>query len=371
MKILVDGMPRTKGGIGSLILNIAECAETHFPNDGLTFEFIIAGKSGYLPLLDQKGYRYHIAPPVHDVRRYCAFLRQLFGNNDYDFLWFNNTSKVNLILPAYAKRKGTKVISHPHGVDIEEKGLKRAVFLMLNRLNRKRMFSLIDYPFACSEEAADVYYRGSVSLRQQVVVIRNGIDTDRFSFDQTTRGRVRAELAVQEDEILLGAVGRLTAVKNYPFIIRLMKHMDQRYKLIILGNGEDRAFLNELIREEGLAARCSLLGARENVQDYLFAMDLFLMPSFHEGLPYSIIEAQCTGLPCVVSDMLSREMRITDLVRYVPINDSLRWSTAILDLSDRSSTGVRSRYREQVIDAGYGIEHSFSLFRRAIGVEKT
>ena len=371
MKILVDGMPRTRGGIGSLILNMAEYSKTHLSSDILTFEFIIAGKSGYLPLLDQKGYRYYLAPPVRSILKYRRFLQDLFENNKYDYLWFNNTSKVNLLLPTYAKKKGVKLITHPHGVDIEEKGIKRAVFLTLNRLNRGSMFSLVDHPFACSEEAADVYYAGSPALRERAVIIRNGIDTDAFSFDLTTRKRVRGELGVQDDEVLLGAVGRLTRVKNYPFIIHLLKQMDPRFKLILLGDGEDRAFLEELIETEGLMSRCFLLGARENVRDYLFAMDIFLMPSFNEGMPYSIIEAQCSGLPCVVSDTLSAEMKITELVRFVSIEDSLEWKNAVSEAAALSAEVIRNQYREKVQAAGYGIERTFSLFTRAIGVEES
>ena len=366
MRILVDGMPRTKGGIGSLILNIAEYARNYCKNDDLTFDFIIAGRSGYLPFLEENGYRYYMAPPVSEVKKYQQFLRSLFAGSKYDFLWFNNTSKVNLMLPTYAKKQGVKLITHPHGVDMEEKGMKRIVFKALDRLNEGKMFSLIDVPFACSEEAADVYYRGSASLREKTVIIRNGINTDAFSFDPVRRKKVRDELGVKDGEILLGAVGRLTAVKNYPFLIELLRRLDEKYKMIILGEGEDKTLLEELIRENGLSDRCFLLGSKENVRDYLSAMDVFLMPSLNEGMPYSIIEAQCAGLPCVVSDTLSPNMKITDLVAFVSLDDPQAWITSIVE---GSRSADRKQYKEKVIASGYGIEQTYSAFKRAIGVE--
>ena len=86
-RILVDGMPRTIGGIGVLILNIAECSREYGDSDLFEFEFIIAGRSGYLPTLEEKGYKFHIAPPVHDLMAYRTFLSKLFAENHYDYLW--------------------------------------------------------------------------------------------------------------------------------------------------------------------------------------------------------------------------------------------------------------------------------------------
>ena len=90
------------------------------------------------------------------------------------------------------------------------------------------------------------------------------------------------------------------------------------------------------------------------------------MPSFNEGMPYSIIEAQCAGLPCVVSDPLSPEMKITDLVRFVSIDDPQLW---IASIAEANGGFAREQYKEKVLASGYGIEQSYSAFKRAIGVE--
>lgn len=361
MRILVDGMPRTMGGIGSLILNLADYSRECGDGDIFQFDFIIAGRSGYLPILDEKKYKYHIAPPVHEIREYRKFLMTLFEENHFDVLWFNNTSKVNIVLPIIAKKHGTKVISHPHGVDIEEKGLKRYIFKLLNKANEKKMFSLIDIPFACSEEAADVYYINS-KLRDDVIVIKNGVNTKNFVFDNEKRREIREDLKVSDSEVLLGAVGRLTDVKNYPFIISMMEKLDTRFKLIIMGDGEEKNSLQKYIDDRKLTNRCRLLGSKRNVADYLSAMDLFLLPSINEGMPYSVIEAQCEGLPCVVSNSLTREIAITDLVKYVSTSDTEQWAKAV---EDTTKIIDRGRYRERVIKAGYSIENAYSMFKHA------
>ena len=363
MRVLIDGMPRTMGGIGSLMMNLVEHGVKVGDGETLSFDMIVPDGSRYVPVLEKKGYPFHVTPPLYRLFAYVRFLKELFRENTYDYLWFNNTSKVNLLLPLYAKKHGAKLIAHPHGVDIEEKGVKRVAYKLLDAANRKKMFSLIDVPFACSEEAADIYYRGNDDLRRRTTIIRNGIDSARFSYSEEARKRIRDELSLAEDHILLGAVGRLTAVKNYPFLIRLLESLDARYTLIIIGVGEDEAALQQLIEEKGLEGRCRLLGPRSNVPEYLSAMDVFCMPSLHEGFPLSIVEAQCAGLPCLVSDSLPRGIEMTDLVSFLSLDDPDAWRDAILKAERRADRGA---YTEAVRAAGYDIGTSYGVLRRIL-----
>ena len=365
MRVLVDGLPRTVGGIGSLIINMAEYSRKSGKSD-IVFEYIVAGRSGYETFLNEKGYKFYVAPDISNIIQYYAFLKSIFEKTHFDFLWFNNTSKVNIVLPLIAKNYGTKIISHPHGIDTEEKGIKRLVFKMLNRINRRRMFSLIDIPFACSKEAADLYYKGCKSLRERTQIMRNGIVIDDFRYDKDIRKNIRKRLSFDEDTILIGTVGRLTGVKNYPFIISLLKEISDEYKAIIIGDGEDREILQEMIDSNNLAERCFLLGKKENVSDFYSAMDCFLLPSFNEGMPYSIIEAQCEGLPCIVSDSLSKELKITDLVSYEPLSKPNNWLDKLYSFRRNQNRAI---YPDRIRDAGYSIERSFEILMQSCGVE--
>ena len=358
MRILVDGMPRTIGGIGSLILSIAEVAKIR--NDDISFDFIISEHSEYIPILKKKGYTYFIVPRFKDLKKYKKCITDIFKNYRYDYLWFNNTSKVNIVLPETAKRiGGTRIITHPHGVDYEEKGFKKRVFKIVSLLHEKRMFSLIDVPFTCSEQAADVYYKHNKKIRESTKVIRNGIFAPEFAFSMEKRIKIRTELGVSENDIVLGAVGRLTKVKNYSFLIDLLNNLPNHYKLIIIGEGEDYDVLKDQILKMKETDRCSLLGKKSNINEYLSAMDFFLMPSFNEGMPYSIVEAQASGLRCIVSDTLSRDLAITDLVDFASISDPKQWINYIKNSNNAIN---RFDYVDRIIDAGYSIENSYDVF---------
>ena len=337
MKVLVDGIPYSKGGIGTLILNMYDCAETKTGMNKIDFEFIVPKESSYISVLKQRGAKYYIAPPVHNIKSYRAFLSDLFENNRFDYLWFNNTCKVNKTLPKYAKSHGTKVISHPHGVDIEEKGIKRLVFKVLDKVNEKVFYSLVDVPFSCSEEAADRFYVGSKELRSKTTIIKNGIFTSRFSFSFSKRTAIRKELGISDSDFLLGLVGRLTPVKNYPFAIDLLANLGDNYKMIILGDGEDREVLRQYINDKKEQDRCFLLGNKEDIPDYLSAMDCFLMPSFYEGFPFSVVEAQCEGLPCFITNTLSKELKLTDLVSFLPLEKPIEWIESIKGIKNKKT----------------------------------
>ena len=353
MKILVDGLPRTVGGIGTLIMNIVN--KSRELGENIEFEFFVPTGSRYLEILGEKKEKFYLVPPVSKTKEYKAFMTKLFQENNYDFLWFNNTSKVNIYRPRIAKNVGhCKVITHIHGSCIEASGKRKVVMTVLDKLNAHEMYGLIDIPLACSKVSARNYYHNK-ELLDRTVIIYNGIETDKFTYSESDRNAIRQELELTDNDILLGTVGRLTAIKNYPFIINMMRDLPENFKLIIAGIGEDDKMLENLIKENNLSSRCKLLGLRKDISQLLSAMDVFLLPSFSEGMPFSIIEAQASGLPCLMSNTLSSELDITGLVLSVTIDDAPKvWADEILKLHIGKTD--RKEYSSKVKDAGYDID---------------
>ena len=179
--------------------------------------------------------------------------------------------------------------------------------------------------------------------KQKVFVVNNGVDVERFQFNKTTRDTLRAELAAGDSFVLFHA-GRLTLVKNQKKILEITKSLinsGKNVKLWIAGVGELEEQLKQYASELGISQMVYFLGFRNDVSSLCQAADAFLLPSFHEGLPVTIIEAQATGLSCFVSDRVTREADVSGLIDFIPIEKaSDEWANEIINyayMSDRAT----------------------------------
>ena len=130
-----------------------------------------------------------------------------------------------------------------------------------------------------------------------------GVGIDLMKFHQTTadRSAKRRELGIPEDAVLLLSVGELNKNKNHETIIRAIAQLDVHY--VIAGAGDLEQHLQDLIDTLGLGDRVKLLGYRTDVKALYDASDIFVFPSFREGLSMSVMEAMACGLPCVASEI--------------------------------------------------------------------
>lgn len=366
MKILVDGMPKQKGGIGTFLLNMARCSKISKDVPVIDFVFLLPEKSEYKELLEKIGCKCFTITNLTEYIKYKESIDKVLEQDNYDFIWINNTSKVNGYIIKAAIRNNIKILTHPHGVDNEEKGIKKIFFHFFDRTNQRLYFKNIAVPLACSHDAALSYYKGSESLLNKCIVINNGIFTNDYKYSELTRKDIRKKLGVSDNEILIGTVGRMAVVKNHTFLIELLHSLPNAYKLIILGDGEERSRIESMIGLFDLENRVILAGQINDVSNYLSAMDIFTLPSLHEGMPLSIIEAQAEGLPCIVSDSISKEVKITDLVRFVKLNDVSDWGKYILSEAEEIHDLKRDEYADIIAKSGYSIEQSFSLFKEAL-----
>ena len=357
MRILVDGMPRSMGGIGTLIMNLVQYNEQLGKQDIYQFEFLLPQGSAYKSVLQAKGYPYYEVPKVLTLA-YEQAIRKVFSNNQYDFVWINNTSKVNIQLPSIAKEHGTRVIVHSHGVATEATGCRKVLFSLMEKLNSKRYLRLVDIPFACSTQSAKYFYPDDLLAKCKIVP--NGIFSEKFMFSNEDREEIRHGLDLLPGDVLLGSVGRLTRVKNYEYIIRMMNQLPENYKYIILGKGENEEEINDLVCSMHLEKRVFLLGMKDRVEKYLSAMDIYLMPSFNEGMPFSLIEAQANGLRCIVSTGITKSADITGNVVFAELDKSGDWFDEIMKSTEPLEE--RPLANKQVREAGFSVEESYETF---------
>lgn len=240
-----------------------------------------------------------------------------------------------------AKLKGRKTVGHIHASAADSK---------LKEILEKQISRYTDYAFACSTEAGKWIYK-----ERPFEVIHNAIDIEAFHFSESARLEIRRQLGLG-DELTLGTVANLSQVKN-PFglldIYREISRLIPQAKLLWIGSGELKEAVEKRINEENLDGRVKMLGSRMDVPELLQAMDVFLLPSFNEGLPVSVIEAQASGLPCYISDRVTREADITGLCRFLPIDKPKIWADEIARFNPCiSQRNVGDRIRK----AGYDIK---------------
>ena len=174
-----------------------------------------------------------------------------------------------------------------------------------------------------------------------VVVVRNGIDTEKFRNPKKTRNEVRQELGIPQDSFVLGHIGRFVKVKNHSFLLSVFERIAEKKpdsRLLLIGDGEDREKVEAEIKSKNLTDRVIILSNRSDIPELLSAMDCFILPSLFEGFPVALLESQASGLRCVVSDRINSEVYLSDLI--VPLSLSLSpsvWADTILDENVRGN----------------------------------
>ena len=206
---------------------------------------------------------------------------------------------------------------------------------------------------ACSEEAGRWIFG-----RHKFIVLHNAIDTERFQFLVDARTRIRREIGVT-DEIVVGFVGRLMEQKN---VIRLLDifheitKINEKAVLVVIGDGPLSQKMENRIKELSLERNVRRLGIRNDVNEIYSAMDVFLLPSLYEGLPVVLVEAQATGLPCVISNKVPR-IDIDGLTEIIELEkDNAYWAERILSEASIYSINSRRSRKKEVESVGYDID---------------
>ncbi len=272
----------------------------------------------------------------------------LQSHREYHIVHSHTSSKSFLPLMV-AKVIGVPVrICHSHNTRTEKgwSGLIRNIL----KIPLKKVAT---HFFACGEEAARWLYGDSMVDSGRVLIMPNVIECNKFIYDRSLRENVRSQLKVSDNSLLLGCVARFSPQKNHRFLISVFYSFHKKYPdsvLVLIGDGELKGEIKHLIHAAGLDSSVLFLGVVPNVGDYLQAIDFFLMPSFYEGLPLSIIEAQISGLRCFASTGVPAEADKTGLVSFLPLDKGpYYW----VDRISEAVGYVRTNHFKDLVDSGY------------------
>ncbi len=266
-----------------------------------------------------------------------------------------------------------KVIVHSHssGLDNNEPA-ERAQQLMLHEKFKKEFTCKLATDFwACSREAGEWLF-GEQIPRERIRYVRNAIEADKFVFDEELRNQKRRELGL-EHCFVIGNTGRFEYQKNHEFLLKVFADVREKIpnaKLLLAGEGELLQKMKKLSLQLGVANDVIFLGWREDVNELLQAMDLYVQPSLFEGLALVLIEAQTTGLSCIVSGTVSKESDITGNCIFSEL-DHKKWTVRIIDAYQNKT--ARRSWHEEVRKAGYDISYEIrnieQMYRERIGCE--
>lgn len=184
---------------------------------------------------------------------------------------------------------------------------------------------------APSTEAAEYTFGKGCVARGEVVLLHNALDTDIFRFDPIGRERVRKEFDI-DNRFVIGHVGRFNQQKNHSFLLDVFNEIvkqNPKAVLVLVGKGELEDAVRQKVKKLGLQDYVIFAGIRKDIPQVMSAFDVFAFPSFYEGMPNTVIEAQATGLPCIVSDTITQEANVTGLVHFLPLGNAGCWASCM------------------------------------------
>lgn len=203
-----------------------------------------------------------------------------------------------------------------------------------------------------------------------------GIDIGRFDKNSGDKNKKRAELGVSEDDIVLISAGELNSNKNNRVIIEALSRLrNHRIHYVVCGIGEKTEELKQLAEKQNVSGNVHFLGYRTDIIELYAAADIFVMPSFREGLSRSVMEAMAIGLPCIVSKIRGNTDLINDGIEGYTCdpNDCIEFAERIRELSDnsklREKMGKASQLKVQKFSAEEVISELMYIYMSVFAIE--
>lgn len=290
-----------------------------------------------------------------NVLEAIRFVKSFFDkHNEYHVIHIHESylPSFNMIVMYYAKKnRKRKIILHSRNAN----GPHRILHSLLKKQHCKKA----DYYFACSNLAAEWMFNKDVVSKKEYKVINNAIDVRKFLYDKYIRQKVRDDLGIKDEEIVIGHVGRFFEQKNHVFLIRLFQELskiDNRYRLVLVGEGPLKNSIYQAVQDLGLEDKVLFLGVRNDMECIYQAFDVFLLPSLYEGLPGVGVEAQAAGLQCFFSDAITEEIKIVpELCEMLSLSDDIgQWCLKIVE--KLSYLNNRRDIYEDMVLAGFDVK---------------
>ena len=337
------------GGVEQVILNYYR----HIDRNEVQFDFVLhnGALKSYVDNIESLGGKvYKITPyksnPVKTVLEMYKIMK-----GSYQIVHSNmNALSVFPLFAAYLAGVPVRIL-HNHSTDTKAEPLRTFVKHLLRPFARL----LANEYWACSKLAGEWMYGKQAVADGRVTIINNAIDLKQFAFDEVKRNKLRKELGLQ-DCFVIGHVGRFMKQKNHDFLVDIFAEVVKKQdnaKLLLIGDGPLREQIENKVKTLGLNEKVIFTGVRSDVADLYNAMDVFVLPSFYEGLPVVGVEVQANGLPFLCSSNVTKEILISDRIGLVELEKGAKaWAEKILAFSEKK----RIVASNDISQSGFDIE---------------
>lgn len=311
-----------------------------------------------IPLIE-----YEPTSTVVKIVRCMKNLYKFLKYNEYKIIHIHCSNGQGLLYSWIAKKAGVAIrIVHIHNTEVE--GEFKLAKLMFHKMCRMLFMNAPTDYFACSEMAARWLYSKKIINNKSYVILKNGVEIDKYLFDLNIRNIYRKKLGWDDKKILIN-IGRMEVQKNQKFLVRIFDKiisLDENYRLIIIGKGSLENQILEVIKQLHLEKYIKVISYTDEIEKYLWASDIFVLPSVSEGLGIVAIEAQAAGLPTIVSDSVPKEAFVTKLIHSIPLqNDEYSWAKKI---SNVSINNKRDADIKDIKSNGFDIADSSSFLQK-------
>lgn len=306
-----------RAGIETMLMNFYR----NIDRNKVQFDFLCnKSKSGdYDEEIKKLGGKIYVSPGLNPFKwfKYQKYMKNLFKKHpEYKIIHCQNEAMGFPALYAAKKAKIPVRIAHSHNTTTRF-DLKWPIKIIYKYLLRTVATDFV----ACSHAA------GKYLFGKDVKVINNAIDIGKFTYNESIRKKIRKNMKLDK-KFVIGHVGRFEPQKNHKFLVKMFNEYQKQDKnavLLLIGTGSLENEIKKMVHKLNLEDKVIFTGNISNVNEMYQVMDIFVLPSFHEGLPVVGIEAQISGLKCILSNRITEEVKITDNIEFLPIDDYNNW----------------------------------------------